>query len=127
MISLIQQGKHFFGKGSLIYVHLSYNYYKIGFCSQGLLVVYGLGCCFCYVVQFYFCFDNVFGKPIINKYLFYIVKFIKEDSSEGRQQFNYGNKCFYDGSFKIEEAFTREIESAGINVGMLYIYIYIYI
>ena len=31
-----------------------------------------------YVVKF--CIDTVVGKPIINKCLFYIFKFIKEDS-----------------------------------------------
>ena len=31
---------------------------------------------------FHFCINNVVGKPIINKDLFYIFKFIKEDSCE---------------------------------------------
>ena len=30
---------------------------------------------------FNFCIDNVIGKPVINKCLFYIFNFIKEDSS----------------------------------------------
>ena len=34
--------------------------------------------------MFNFWIDNVVGKPIINKCLFYIFKFIKEDSSRGR-------------------------------------------
>ena len=34
--------------------------------------------------MFNFCIDNVVGKPIINKCLFYTFKFIKEDSSIGR-------------------------------------------
>ena len=41
----------FFG-GGLVYVHLSYNYYEIGFCSKGLLIAYGLGYCLRYV-KFY--------------------------------------------------------------------------
>ena len=40
--------EHFFGKSFFIYVHLSYNYYEIGFGNKGLLVVYGLGYCLCY-------------------------------------------------------------------------------
>ena len=36
-----------------IYVHLSYYYHEIGFGSKGLLVVYGLGYCLYYVVQFH--------------------------------------------------------------------------
>ena len=31
--------------------------------------------------MFNFCINNVVGKPIINKGLFYIFKFVKEDSS----------------------------------------------
>ena len=34
--------------------------------------------------MFNFCDNNVVGKPIINKGLFYIFKFIKENSSRGR-------------------------------------------
>ena len=34
---------------------------------------------------FNLCIDNVVGKTIINKYLFYILKFIKKDSFRGRQ------------------------------------------
>ena len=53
----------------------------------GLLIVYGLGYCQCYVVQFYkkkfnFSINNVVRKPIIDKGLFYIFKFVKEDSRE---------------------------------------------
>ena len=33
--------------------------------------------------MFNFCIDNVVGKPIINKGLFYFFKFKKEDSSRG--------------------------------------------
>ena len=33
-------GRTFSGQGFLIYVHLSYNFYEIGFCSKGLLIVY---------------------------------------------------------------------------------------
>ena len=36
----------------LIYFHLSYNYYEVDFFSKGLLIVYGLRYCLCYVVQF---------------------------------------------------------------------------
>ena len=42
-------------------------------------------CCSVFINEmFNFCIDNVVGKPIINKGLFYIVKFIKEDSSRGK-------------------------------------------
>ena len=34
--------------------------------------------------MFNFCINNVVGKPIINKGLFYIFKFIKEDSPRRR-------------------------------------------
>ena len=34
--------------------------------------------------MFNFCINNVVRKPIINKCLFYIFKFFKEDSSRGR-------------------------------------------
>ena len=34
--------------------------------------------------MFNFFINNVVGKPIINKYLFYIINFVKEDSSRGR-------------------------------------------
>ena len=34
--------------------------------------------------MFTFCVDNVVAKPIINKGLFYIFKFIKKDSWRGR-------------------------------------------
>ena len=58
MISIIfllgSAGSIFFlDKVFLLYVHLSYNYSEIGFCCKGLLIVYGLGCCLRYVVQFY--------------------------------------------------------------------------
>ena len=33
-------GKIFWGIRFLVYVHQSYNYYEIVFCSKGLLVVY---------------------------------------------------------------------------------------
>ena len=59
---------------------------------------------------FYFCINNVVGKPII-KCLFYIFKFIEEDCSLTLEM------CFYDSSFITEGAFTLEIEGAGINVG----------
>ena len=56
-------------------------------CSKDwLFMVYGI----VYVMfsfineMFNICIDNVVGKPIINKGLFYIFKFIKEDSSRGR-------------------------------------------
>ena len=65
--------------------------------------------------MFNFCM-NVVGKPIINKCLFYIFKFIKGESSR-RELFGCRNKCFCDASFITEGAFTMEIESAGINVG----------
>ena len=62
-----------------------FEFYEIGHCSKSLLIVYGLGYCLCYVVQFYyFCINNVVGKPIINKSLFYVSKFVKEDSHKGR-------------------------------------------
>ena len=35
--------------------------------------------------MFNFCINNVVGKPIIDKCLFYIFKFIKEDSSLTRE------------------------------------------
>ena len=70
-----------------MYVHLSYNYYGIGFGSKGLLVVYSI----VYVMLFNFIHEmfnfgikNVVGKTIINKWLFYIFKFMKEDSLRGR-------------------------------------------
>ena len=60
----------------LVYVHLSYNYYEIGFCSKGLLIVY----CTVYIMVFSFineifnfCINNVVRNPIINKDLFYIL------------------------------------------------------
>ena len=34
--------------------------------------------------MFNFCINNVVGKTIINKGLFYIFKFFKEDSARGR-------------------------------------------
>ena len=34
--------------------------------------------------MFNFCINNVVGKPIIDKGLFYILKFIKEDGPRGR-------------------------------------------
>ena len=34
--------------------------------------------------MFNFCINNVVGKSIINKYLFYIFLFFKEDGSRGR-------------------------------------------
>ena len=53
------------------------------------MIVYGLG--IVYVMLFLFIneifnfnVNNAAGKPIINKDLFYILKFIKEDSTRGR-------------------------------------------
>ena len=43
---------------------------------------------------FNFCINNVVGKPVINKGLFYNFKFIKEDCSRGRKKFSSQNKCF---------------------------------
>ena len=43
----------FFWIRILVHVHLSHNHYDVVFCSIGLLIVYGLGYCLCYVVQFY--------------------------------------------------------------------------
>ena len=34
--------------------------------------------------MFNFCINNLVGKPIINKGLFYIFKFVKEDRLSGR-------------------------------------------
>ena len=34
--------------------------------------------------MFSFCINNIVGKPIINKGLLYIFKFVKEDSLGGR-------------------------------------------
>ena len=34
--------------------------------------------------KFNFCINDLLGKPIINKGLFYIFKFVKEDSLGGR-------------------------------------------
>ena len=40
---------------------------------------------FCFINEmFNFCINNVVGKPNINKGLFYIFKFVKEDSLRGR-------------------------------------------
>ena len=81
-------GRTFFlNKFFLVYVHLSYNYYEIGFCSKGLLIVYGLGyyVMFSFINEmFNFSINDVVGKTIINKGLFYIFKFVKEDSLRGR-------------------------------------------
>ena len=39
---------------------------------------------FSFIIEmFNFCINNVAGKPIINKGLFYIFKFVKENSSRG--------------------------------------------
>ena len=45
--------ENIFLKSFLIYVHLSYDNYETGFCSKDLLIIYGLGWCLYYVVQFY--------------------------------------------------------------------------
>ena len=55
--------------------------------------------------MFNFGINDVVGKPIIDKDLFYMFKFAKEDSSRGGYYLSIGNKCFYNCSF-IEGAFT---------------------
>ena len=70
--------------------------------------------------MFNFPIDKLVGKLIINKCLFYISKFIKEDSSRRRDYFSTGSKCIYDGSFIGEETFTVEIVGARINIGSFF-------
>ena len=48
---------------------------------------------------FNFAINNVVGKPIIDKGLFNVFKFVKEGSSRGGEKHSSGNTCFYYCSF----------------------------
>ena len=63
--------------------------------------------------MFNFSINNIVVESIIDKGLFYIFKFVKEDISIVAGLWKF---FFYNCSFLTEWAFTLEIEGAGINV-----------
>ena len=63
----ISRENNFFGSGSLVYVHLSYNYYEIGFCSIDSLIVYGFEY-FIYISLIVYVYDYQIGSKGGNIY-----------------------------------------------------------
>ena len=59
--------------------------------------------------------NNIVGKPIFDKGLFYIFKFIMEDSSRKESSLALEISIFWFCSFITEGAFTLEIEREGIK------------